>query len=77
MLLGSDLKKQISISEKQNQELGKVHGLNETVLDKKCENSDLLYNNLNLNIFSITDEEFNDLSDDTKYKHLQRFFKIK
>ena len=77
MLLGSNLKKQISISEKQNQELGKVHGLNKTVLNKKCENSDLLYNNLNLNIFSITDVEFNDLSDDTKYKHLQRFFKIK
>ena len=35
----------------------------------------LLYNNFNFNKFSISDEEFNDLSDDTKYKHIRKLFK--
>lgn len=34
-------------------------------------NKKLVYNNFNFNKFGITDEEFTELSDDTKYKHLQ------
>ena len=36
-------------------------------------NKKLVYNNFNK--FGITDEEFTELSDDTKYKHLQDFKK--
>ena len=43
-------------------------------MDKKQENSDLLYNNSNFIKLSITDDEFNELRTDTKYKHLQKFF---
>lgn len=38
-------------------------------------NKKLVYNNFNFNKFGITDEEFTELSDDTKYKHLQDFKK--
>ena len=69
------MKKQTTITEKQYQELEKVHGINKTQLDKKCQNSDLVYNNFNYNKFNITNEELNELSGDTKYKHLQNVFK--
>ena len=59
---------------KQFQELDKVHGLNKTVQNKKHENLDLVYNNFNVNKFNITDEEFTDFPDDTKYKHDQNVF---
>ena len=42
---------------------------------KKRENSDLLYKNFDFNKFSIMDEDFNDVSDETKYKHLQKLLK--
>ena len=49
-------------------------------MNKKCENSGLLYNNLNLNKFNITNEQFNEPSPDTKHKHplyfnIGKFFK--
>ena len=66
--LGSELKKQTSLAKKQYQELDEVYGLNKTVLDKKHEN---------FKKFNITDDEFNELSDYTKYKHLQKFLKKK
>ena len=62
------MKKQTSLAKKQYQELDEVYGLNKTVLDKKYEN---------FKKFNITDDEFNELSDDTKYKHLQKFLKKK
>ena len=63
---------------KQNQGLDKVYGFNNTVVNKRRENSDLVYNNFNFSKFSISDEEFNVFSDDTKHKHLQKLFnKIK
>ena len=71
----SEFKKQTSIAEKQYQELDNIHGLNKTILNRNWQNSDLVYNNFKFNKFNITDGEFNDLSDDTKYKHLQKFFK--
>ena len=71
----SEFKKQTSIAEKQYQELDNIHGLSKTILNRNRENSDLVYNNFKFNKFNITDEEFNDLSDDKKYKHLQKFFK--
>ena len=47
-------------------------------MNKRRENSDLVYNNFNFSKFSISDEEFNVFSDDTKHKHLQKLFnKIK
>ena len=42
-------------------------------MSKKRENSDLVYNNFDFKKFSITDEECNELSADTKYKHLKSF----
>ena len=71
----SEFKKKTSIAEKQYQELDNIHGLSKTILNRNRENSDLVYNNFKFNKFNITDEEFNDLSDDKKYKHLQKFFK--
>ena len=62
------MKKQTSLAKKQYQELDEVYGLNKTVLDKKHEN---------FKKFNITDDKFNELSDDTKYKHLQKFLKEK
>ena len=53
-----------------------IDGFTETVVDKKHENSDLVYNNFDFNKFNINDEDFNELSDETTYKHLQNFFKI-
>ena len=44
-------------------------------LIQKVRNLDPVYNNFNFNKFNISDGEFNDLSNDTKYKHLQMFFK--
>ena len=67
------MKKQTNIAEKQYQKLDKIHVLNKTVLNKNCKNSDLVYNNFNFNKFSITNEEFNGLSDDPKYKHVKSF----
>ena len=47
-------------------------------MNKRRENSDLVYNNFNFSKFSISDEELNLFSDDTKHKHLQKLFnKIK
>ena len=71
----SEFKKQTSIAEKQYQELDNIHGLSKTILNRNRENSDLVYNNFKFNKFNITDEEFNDLSDDKKYNYLQKFFK--
>ena len=51
-------------------------GFTETVVDKKPENSDLVYNNFDFNKFNINDEDFNELSDEITCKHLQKFFKI-
>ena len=71
-------KKQADIEKEQNQGLDKVYGFNNTVVNKRRENSDLVYNNFNYSKFSISDEEFNVFSDDTKHKHLQKLFnKIK
>ena len=42
---------------------------------KKRENSDLLYKNFDFNKFNNTNEEFNDVSYETKYKHLQKLLK--
>ena len=79
--IGSELKKRTDVSEKQTditkeqyQELGKVYGFNKTVANKQRENSDLVYNNFNFKKFNISDEAFSELSDDTKYKHHQKFF---
>ena len=44
-------------------------------MNKKHENSDLACKHFNFNNFNIGDEEFNKLSDYTKYKRLQLFFK--
>ena len=55
------MKKQTDIAKKQYHELIKVHGLNKTVMSKKRENSDLVYNNFDFKKFSITDEECNEL----------------
>ena len=44
-------------------------------MKEKRENSDMVFNNFNFHKFNITDEEFNELSADTKYKCLQKFFK--
>ena len=43
-------------------------------MNKKRESSGLVYNNFNFKKFNITDEDFDQLSVDTKYKHLQKFF---
>ena len=71
----TNLKKQTSIAGKQYQELEKAHGLNITQLNKNRENSDLLYKTFDFNKFSNTNEEFNDVSYETKYKHLQKLLK--
>ena len=68
------MEKETDIVEKQYQVLDKVYGFNKTVTNRKRENSDLVYNSFNFNEFNITEEEFNELSVDTKYKHLQKFF---
>ena len=44
-------------------------------MNKKNEESDLVNNNFVLKKFNITDEEFNELSADTKCQHLQKIFK--
>ena len=62
------MKKKTDISEKQYQVLDK------TVMNKKRENSDLVYKNFNFNKFNITGEEFKKFPAHTKYKHLQMFF---
>ena len=63
-----------SIAEKQYQELDEVCGLSKTELNKKSDNSDLVYHNFDFNKFNIGDEEFNELLDGTKYKHFEKFF---
>ena len=66
-----------SLAGKQYQELEKAHGLNKTQLNKKNrENSYLLYKNFDFNKLSITNEEFHNVSDEKKYKHLQKILKI-
>ena len=42
-------------------------------MNKNQEISDMAYNNFIFNKFNISDKEFNDFSDDIKYKHLQMF----
>ena len=42
---------------------------------KKHENSGLLYRNFDFNQINITNEEFNELSGDTKYKYHQKVLK--
>ena len=54
--LGSELKKQTDISKKQRQEFDKAHGFDKALMNEKCDNSDLVYNNFNFNKFNITDE---------------------
>ena len=44
------------------------------LVNKNCKDSDLVHDNFNYNTFNINDEEFNKLSNDTKYKHLQNLF---
>ena len=44
-------------------------------MNKKRANLDLLYKNFDFKKFSITNEWFNDLSLDLKYKHLQKLLK--
>ena len=74
--LHSELKKQIDIEKKKRyQKLYKVQGLNKIVLDEKRENSHLVYKNFNFNKLRITGEKFRELSDGTKYKHLQKVLK--
>ena len=68
------MKKQTNIAGKKYHELGKVCGRNKIVVNKKCETSTLVNNNLDFNEFNISYEEFNELSDDTKYNHLKKFF---
>ena len=73
--LGSEFKKQTSIAEKQYQNLDdNVRGHDITVLIKKKESCNLLYNNFKFEKFNISDEEFDELSKDTIYKHLDTFF---
>ena len=67
-------KKQTQITKEQNQRLEKVFAFNITALNKNLENSDLAYNSFNFNKCSISDEDFKELSDNTKYKHLQKIF---
>ena len=43
-------------------------------MNKKPKNSNIVYNDFNFNKFNISDEGFNGLSDDTKYKHLKKHF---
>ena len=73
------VKKQTEITKKQYQRLDNVYGFKTTLVNKKRENSGLVYNiNFKLNKLNISEEEFNELSDDTKFKHLQKpFFKNK
>ena len=73
--LGSDLKKQANIAGKQHHQLDTAHGLNITQFNKKRENADMLYKNFDFNKFNITNEEFNDLFCDTKYKHFPKLLK--
>ena len=73
--LGSEFNKNLHCKNKY-QGLDKIDGFAETVVDKKPENSDLVYNNFNFNKFDINDEDFNELSDETKYMHHQNFLKI-
>ena len=73
--LGSEFNKNLHCKSKY-QGLDKIDGFAETVVDKKPENSDLVYNNFNFNKFDINDEDFNELSDETKYMHHQNFLKI-
>ena len=44
------------------------------LVNKNCKDLDLVHDNFNYNTFNINDEEFNKLSNDTKYKHLQNLF---
>ena len=42
-------------------------------MNRKRDSLDLVYNKFNFNKFSINNEEFNQLSDGTLYKHLNKF----
>ena len=70
--LGSENK--LTSKKNKYQGLEKAYEFNKTVVNKKHKNSDQLHNNSNFNTFNISDEEFNELSNETKYKHLQKFF---
>ena len=72
--LGSKLKNQNSIAENQYQELGKICGHDKRVVTKKGGSSNLSYNNFNFIKFNISDEEFDEISEDTIYKRLNKFF---
>ena len=50
--LGKELKKQTSIAEKQYRQLDEVRGLSKTELNKKSENSDLVYDKFDFNKFN-------------------------
>ena len=76
--LGSELKKQTDIAKKQYQVLDKVHGCDTRAVNKKHESfKNLVYSNFNFNKFNISDEEFNELSGNTKYSLLKIFFLTK
>ena len=64
--LGSELKKQTSIAEKQYQELDKVHRDDTKLVTKKKESSNLVCNSLRFNKFNVSYEEFFELSEDKK-----------
>lgn len=64
--LGSELKKQTSIAEKQYQELDKVHRDDTKLVTKKKESSNLVCNSLSFNKFNVSYEEFFELSEDKK-----------
>ena len=67
--LASKLKKKTDIA-KNN--IRKGHGFNKTVMNKKRDNSEMVYNNFNFSKFNITDKEFDELSADTKYIFFQQ-----
>ena len=64
--LGTELKKQTSIAEKQYQELDKVHRDDTKLVTKKKESSNLVCNSLSFNKFNVSYEEFFELSEDKK-----------
>ena len=66
-LLGIKLGKQTDSAK--IQWLSNIHGFNKIMTNKKCENSGLAYNSFNFNKFNISDEEFNKLPVEKKYKH--------
>ena len=68
------MKNQNSIAENQYQELGKICGHDKRVVTKRGGSSNLSYNNFNFNKFNISDVEFDEISEDTIFKRLNKFF---